>query len=223
MSMYSSVTGQILFQQGFLVVDAQREHRKADEEDQQAPVRAECQRNADHQDDVAEVHRVPDEAVPARRRQLLAGFDGDVGCGITVLDRHQHRDGEADGDEDESQHRDGCRHRRPAEAEVQHTDHDHGDHGYECHGDDDLLQGPGLGARARLHASAQGVRIVHGEIHTRDEGRRGEHRNERPSSPVVERTRGHEHHQDEGDKTDDGCHCRPYRGSHCHHTPGTRR
>ncbi len=93
--------------------------------------------------DVAEVHRVPDESVPARRRQLLAGLDGDIGCGITVLDRHQHRDGEADADEDEPDNRNGCGHRRPAEAEVQRTDHDHGDHGYERHGDDDLLQAAG--------------------------------------------------------------------------------
>ena len=184
---------------------------------------AECQRGADHQDDVSKVHGVPDEPVPARRLQLLARLDLHIGCGVTVLDRHQHRDGEADPDEDEPYHRNSCGHRRPAEAMVQRADRDHRRHRPERDDTDQLLQGPCLGTGARLHAAAQRIGILHREIRTRDQCRGGEHGDERPTLPVVERACGPEHQQAEHDETDQRRDCSLDNRFHRHHTPGTSR
>ena len=200
--MYSRYPANSCCQQGLLVVDAKSEHHQADNDDQQTPIRAERQRDADHQDHIAEVHRVPDEPVPTRRRQLLAGLDGDIGCGIAVLDRHQHRDGEPDRYQYVSHHRNSCGHRRPPEAKIQGADHNHGGHRPERDGADELLQGSCLRAWAGLHASAQGFGILHRQIDARYQRRGGEHRDERPSLPVVECAGRPEHQQPEYHKPD---------------------
>lgn len=41
---------------------------------------------------VADVHRVPDEFVDTANNQRLAGFHGDGGCRVAVLDDYQHGD-----------------------------------------------------------------------------------------------------------------------------------
>ena len=68
-------------------------------------------------DHISEVHRVPDEPVPTRRRQLLARLDGDIGRGIAVLDGHQHRDGEADSYQYVAYHRNSRGHASTSRSE----------------------------------------------------------------------------------------------------------
>jgi hypothetical protein len=48
----------------FFVVDAKSEHQQTGDDDQQTPIRAEGQWDADHQDHIAEVHRMPDKPIP---------------------------------------------------------------------------------------------------------------------------------------------------------------
>ena len=171
-----------------LVVDANREDRQRRDDRQQAPVRVERKRCSEHHDQRAEVHRVSDKAVQPVDTSFWSASTLTLAPRVVVLDRPP-----ACAMVSPTPTRTaptmitGGGHRRPAEAIVQRADHDHGAHREDTRTTMmSFCKRPGLRAWARLHASAQRIRILESEVHTGYQSRGGEHGNERPALPVIE-------------------------------------
>src|SRR5574337_2182619 len=101
------VSGQLLTKELLLVEDAHDQREGARDQDEQAPVRAQRERRADQHDEHAPIHRVPHPCVQPGGHHLLLRLDGDVRCGITVLDYDELRETQPDRYQRSTSRRDG--------------------------------------------------------------------------------------------------------------------
>src|SRR5262249_17744055 len=87
-------------------------------EDDEAPIGAECEGDADHHDETPEVHRMPHQPIESGGHHLLVGLDGDTRGGVVVLHDHLHGDAKPNGYQHipEDHYRD--RHVGPTESMV---------------------------------------------------------------------------------------------------------
>ena len=135
---------------------------------------------------------MPHNAVQAGGHDRLIHFEGDRGCGVTVLEDDQHRSPEPDDHHDVAEYRDRRRHGRPPEPMVESG---HDEQGCEAEGQSrhhELLNGTGLVCRTGLPAAFHGRRIdpiqkkARNQRHTQKDG------NERPPLPVGQGSGRHE-------------------------------
>jgi len=181
------VAGEVGDEEVFFVEEAGGECGKKERHEEKGPVRAKGQRGSEEKDERAEVHGVAHESVQASGDDLLALFNPDGRCGVSVGAKNKEGDGHACDDAEFAKKYEGNRDIGPTETIVEAWQDDHRQR--ETHGErqDQLLRGARLGTRAGFETVFNEMRIGAKEIESDGELGSGKDDPKEPGLPEIDR------------------------------------
>jgi hypothetical protein len=181
------VAGEVGEEEAFFVEEAGCECGKEERHEENSPVRAKGQGSSKEKDKRAEVHGMAHESVQAGGDHLLALFNSDGRCGVSVGAKNKEGDGHAGDDAEFAKKYEWKRDIGPTETMVEagqdghRQREDHGEKQYQ------LLRGARLGTRAGFETVFDEMRIGAKEIESDGELGSGKDDPEEPRLPEMDR------------------------------------
>jgi hypothetical protein len=181
------VAGEVGDEEEFFVEEAGGECGKKERHEEKSPVRAKGQRSGEEKDERAEVHGMAHESVQASGDDLLALFNSDGRCGVSVGAKNKEDDGHAGDDAEFAKKYERKTDIGPTKTIIKAWQDDHRQR--ETHGEkqDQLLRGARLGTRAGFETVFDEMRIGAKEIESDGELGSGKDDPEEPGLPEMDR------------------------------------